>query len=144
MNVNLNWVPMPDKQEARFGECVFTLRKTKRGYSLNGKGIIPPDGGFNIKADGTELNMKSHAETLASAYAQVTEMSFTCADWNAKHVQSMRVKVSLFNVKRGCRGRTVGAAFEHEGVHLIGVQFVSNGRTSPVRLDIVTVIGPNE
>lgn len=68
----LTWVGNQAKRVAKFHECTFTLRKQKLGYSLHGKGNIPPDGGFNIKAGGTEAAMISHAETLALAYATVT------------------------------------------------------------------------
>lgn len=141
----LHWVNEDGRQTARLGQCVFTICKTKRGFKLKGKGIIPPDGGFDIESNGTEEKTKAHAETLAVAYVGVTGMPLTADEWNGKYPRSMRVKVAHSHVKKGVVGRTVEHAFENEGVHFIGVQFASNGRTAPVRLDyIMMVIGPNE
>jgi hypothetical protein len=70
--VLLQWVGDEAKRVAEFGECRFVLKKQKRGFSLHGKGKLPPDGGFDVRAGGAEKAMIDHAENLASAYAKVT------------------------------------------------------------------------
>lgn len=147
----LNWIPMVDAkgelQEARLGQCTFTLRKTKRGYSLHGRGVLPPDGGFDIKAGGAEMAMKQHAETLASAYVKVTGMPLNSSEWLAKYSGSMKV---LVNGLPGLeRGTTAGKPYECEGKHLIGVRREIKGpnistEVYPIFLEHITVLAPNQ
>lgn len=134
-------------QEARLGQCTFRIRQNKRGYHLNAKGVIPPDGGFDLRAGGSEPAMKQHAETLAVTYVGVTGMPLNSEEWAAKYPKSVKVQV---NGLPGLEvGTTVGKPYECEGKHFIGVRREIKGpnistEVYPICLESISVVGPNE
>ena len=67
----LTWTGVENRRTAALHGCTFTLTKMKRGYRLRGKGTIPPDGGFNIDASGSEEKTLAYAELLVAACVKV-------------------------------------------------------------------------
>lgn len=71
----LTWVGDDETKTATLGTCTFTISRKRNGFALLAKGTIPPDGGFEMKAKGTNEGMLRKAEGMAEIYLKVTSKS---------------------------------------------------------------------